>query len=256
MSAPDVTTPLWNVPPVAVFDTETTGTDVDSDRIVQAYIGIVTDGGVVDLGSWLINPGVPIPDAAVAVHHITNEHVTAHGVAPADGIPQIAATLRMLVDDGYPLVAYNAPFDLTILDAEARRHIGHGLEETTNAETGDDDITPDPWLKPILDPLVIDKAIDRYRPGSRTLAAVANHYGITAATADLHDARADAVLAGYLMRHLWTTPKINGFPAHHIHERQVDLARAQQESYADHRRSLGDDPSGFRTGWPMYGKGA
>ena len=43
----------------------------------------------------------------------------------------------------------------------------------------------------IVDPLVIDRAVDRYRRGSRRLDAVAAHYGHDPAQA--HDARTDAI---------------------------------------------------------------
>ena len=50
---------------------------------------------------------------------------------------------------------------------------------------------------PIIDPLVLDKAIEKYRPGSRKLADVARHHGGTAfADSSWHSAEADAIAAG------------------------------------------------------------
>ena len=47
---------------------------------------------------------------------------------------------------------------------------------------------------PVIDPLVIDKAVDRYRKGKRTLEAAAAFYGVP--LDDAHDAGADAIAAG------------------------------------------------------------
>jgi DNA polymerase-3 subunit epsilon len=45
-------------------------------------------------------------------------------------------------------------------------------------------------IKPVIDPLVIDRAVDRYRKGKRTLSDLMNVYGIAESEA-LHDAAAD-----------------------------------------------------------------
>ena len=61
---------------VLVFDTETTGVDVNEDRIVQLGAAYYQDGG--RLGpprSMLVNPGMPIPSGASKVHGILDEHV-------------------------------------------------------------------------------------------------------------------------------------------------------------------------------------
>ena len=63
---------------------------------------------------------------------------------------------------GIPLVVYNAPYDLSLLDRECRRHR----------------VEPLGYPHPVIDPLVIDKAVDRYRKGKRTLVAAAERYGV------------------------------------------------------------------------------
>ena len=74
--------PRW-VDAVGVFDLETTGIDVTTDRIVTAHVGLLdADGAAVRAQSWLADPGVPIPDGATAVHGITTAHAQEHG-APA-----------------------------------------------------------------------------------------------------------------------------------------------------------------------------
>ena len=65
---------------LAVFDTETTGLDTRSSRIVTAFVGLIdAQGNTVEAASWLANPGVPIPQQASDVHGITDEIATRDG---------------------------------------------------------------------------------------------------------------------------------------------------------------------------------
>lgn len=67
--------------PLVFFDLETTGTDVSNDRIVEfGAIKIYPDspGNVKNMTGTMhyrINPGIPIPPSATAVHGITDEDV-------------------------------------------------------------------------------------------------------------------------------------------------------------------------------------
>ena len=69
--------------PLVFFDLETTGTDIGRDRIVEiAAVKVMPDGQTI---SWpaqkgaehrlLINPQMPIPPGASAVHGVYDEHV-------------------------------------------------------------------------------------------------------------------------------------------------------------------------------------
>ena len=61
--------------PLIFFDLETTGTNTTHDRIVElSYIKVYPDG-TEERKSRRINPGIPIPAAATAVHHISDEDV-------------------------------------------------------------------------------------------------------------------------------------------------------------------------------------
>lgn len=61
--------------PLIVFDCETTGVDIARDRIVQiAAIRIYPDGQK-DICHRRINPTIPIPESASAVHGITDADV-------------------------------------------------------------------------------------------------------------------------------------------------------------------------------------
>jgi DNA polymerase-3 subunit epsilon len=61
--------------PLAIFDLETTGTDIVNDRIIQLSVIKIVDWKETDRLTMLINPGIPIPAAATAVHGITDRDV-------------------------------------------------------------------------------------------------------------------------------------------------------------------------------------
>ncbi|KRD14909.1 MULTISPECIES: 3'-5' exonuclease [unclassified Streptomyces] len=178
----------WYEGPLAAFDTETTGVDVETDRIVSAAL-VVQDAPAARprVSRWLVNPGVPVPAGATEVHGLTDDHLQRNGRWPAPVMFEIAQLLTEQAAAGRPLVVMNAPFDLTLLDRELRRHrassLGHWL-----------DATP---LR-VLDPRVLDKQLDRYRKGRRTLTDLCAHYDVTLAEA--HDAAADALAALEVVR--------------------------------------------------------
>mgnify|MGYP001189988561 CR=1 FL=1 len=107
---------------MAAFDIETTGTAVESDRIVTAAVSLVGGGEETASRSWLVNPGVPIPAEATEVHKITNEMALSEGMPAAEAVEEITAILAGVLAEEIPIVAFNGRFDLTILDREARRH--------------------------------------------------------------------------------------------------------------------------------------
>lgn len=222
---------------VGVFDLETTGVDVAEDRIVSAHVGLLGPDGVVRRSrAWLADPGVEIPAEASAVHGISTEHAREHGRPIGDVVSEIVETLRAVFAAGYPVVAYNAPFDFSMLRHEAIRH----------------GITPIDDPSPVIDPLVLDKFVDRYRPGKRTLSIVAEHYAVP--LDDAHDASADAVAAGRVAlalasRFAPALPRTAG----ELHTKQIGWARAQAESLTEYFIRIGriepDDRLDGR--WPI-----
>ncbi|MFJ8347015.1 3'-5' exonuclease [Streptomyces sp. NPDC094153] len=180
----------WYEGPLAAFDTETTGVDVETDRIVSAAL-VVQDapGFRPRVHRWLVNPGVPVPEAATAVHGLTDEHLHLNGRWPAPVMYEMAEELAEQAALGRPLVVMNAPFDLTLLDRELRRHRASSLEHWFEASP----------LR-VLDPRVLDKHLDRYRKGRRTLTDLCAHYEV--ALQDAHDAAADALAALEVVRAL------------------------------------------------------
>ncbi|QGV81584.1 3'-5' exonuclease [Streptomyces ficellus] len=179
---------LWYEGPLAAFDTETTGVDVERDRIVSAAV-VVQDaaGGRVRSTRWLVNPGIPVPRAATEVHGLTDDHLQRNGRWPSPVVEEIARQLAEHCAAGRPLVVMNAPFDLTLLDRELRRHRASSLSR---------------YLQNVplcvLDPRVLDKHLDRYRKGRRTLTDLCAQYEV--ALDGAHDAAADATAALEVVR--------------------------------------------------------
>lgn len=63
------------VPDYVVFDLETTGTNPKKDEIIEISAVKVVNSEVVEEFTSLVNPGIPIPDGASAVNHITDDMV-------------------------------------------------------------------------------------------------------------------------------------------------------------------------------------
>ena len=61
--------------PICFFDLETTGVNITTDRIVEISILKVFPDGKEEKKTWLVNPEMPIPAQATAVHGISDEKV-------------------------------------------------------------------------------------------------------------------------------------------------------------------------------------
>jgi DNA polymerase III subunit epsilon len=173
----------WHRELLVGFDLETTGTDPFSSRIVTAAVTEVKDEEPVRRREWLVDPGIPIPAEATAVHGITTEHAAEYGSPAPEAADQIAEALAGYWAKGVPVIVYNAPFDLSLLAAEVRRY---GLPSLNDRLGGGD-------IGPVVDPLIIDRSLDRYRKGKRTLEAACAVYGV--ALDGAHEAGADALAA-------------------------------------------------------------
>lgn len=228
--------PEW-VHVIGVFDLETTGVDVTTDRIVTAHVGLLdASGSVIRARDWLADPGVEIPEGASAIHGITTERARAEGRPAGEVVAEVVEALRALLDAGIAVVAYNAPFDFSMLKYESLRH---GVE-------------PIAAPSPVIDPLVVDKAYDRWRRGKRTLEVVAAHYAVRLDGA--HEAAADAVAAGRVAQAqadrfaAWLPDSVE-----ELHTRQIAWARAQAASLTDYFIQIGRiDPDDRLDGcWPI-----
>jgi len=219
---------------LAVFDTETTGIDTRNDRLVTAYIGVIgPNGDLQESHSWLANPGVEIPERAAAVHGITTEKAIAEGGNPAQIVGEVVGVLRDVLGRGLPLVIYNAGFDLSLIHHEAVRHGVDPLEDP----------------RPIVDPLVLDRALDQYRKGKRTLDTVSAHYGVTNPAA--HDAEGDAVTTGLVVQKMAAAfPDAFSVTAGELHDRQISWAKAWEDNFYNYLERTGKARPPSRGGWP------
>lgn len=91
------------------FDLETTGLSYSDDAIVEIGAVRVENGQIVDTFTRLINPECPMPAAASAVNHITDDML----VGKPFIYEVLPAFLSFVGDD--VLVAHNAPFDCRFL---------------------------------------------------------------------------------------------------------------------------------------------
>jgi DNA polymerase-3 subunit epsilon len=205
---------------LAVFDLETTGIDVETSRIVSAHVGVLDAAGqLVEDWNWLADPGVEIPAGASEVHGITTERARAEGRPAPEVVQEIVDVLTSLLARGLAVTIYNAPYDLSLLHHEALRY---GIEPL---------VTP----APIIDPLVLDKAVDRYRKGKRTLEAAAVEYGVS--LVDAHDASADAIAAGRVAQAMARKyPEQLAVEASILHDQQVEWCATQSADFQDYMR--------------------
>ena len=97
----------------ACLDTETTGlSPQEGGKICEVAVSVSQGGRVLEEFSTLVNPGLPMSPEVIAIHGITNEMVK-EAPSFADILPRLLGVL-----DGCVLVAHNADFDLSFLQAE------------------------------------------------------------------------------------------------------------------------------------------
>jgi len=196
------------------FDTETTGISTAHDRIVTAAI-ITRAGDSISTRTWLIDPGIEIPARATEVHGITTEQARAEGARPADALEEIADALARALAEDIPVVGFNVQYDLSILEAELARNGLASLESRVPH-----------GLRPIVDPYVLDRHLDRYRKGKRKLIDLCTLYAVPVVADDLHAADAD-VLA--------TLDLVHALAAAYPSMREVDLEQLHEQQKAAHR---------------------
>lgn len=102
--------------PIVFFDLETTGVDTSRDRIVEISMVKITPDGDKVVKTRRINPEMPIPAEATAVHGITDEDVRDEPT-----FRQIAKSLAQFIE-GCDFGGFNSNrFDLPVLVEEFLR---------------------------------------------------------------------------------------------------------------------------------------
>lgn len=172
----------------AVYDFETTGVDTKNDRAVQLAVQLADwDEEKQDwkTAEWhtLINPGIPIPEGAAAIHGIREEQV-----ADAPNFAEAYAEFHKRAD-GRVMMGYNAlHFDVPLLQAELER-AGYPRPKKTEI--------------PCVDPIVVVKEVDRFVKGKgrHKLTTTAKRHGINW-EGEAHDAMVDVRITWQLFLRL------------------------------------------------------
>ncbi len=224
---------MWANGRLCGFDIETTDADPNQARIVTATLVLVGANRPSRVFRLLVDPGVEIPAETTAVHGITTEHARTEGCAPPYALAEIMRRLRGIWERGIPVVAFNGSYDLTVLDRELHRH-----QDTSLTVTG-----------PVVDPHIIDKAIDR-RPGKRTLDATCRHYQVRLDGA--HDATHDALAAARLAWRLARVhpTEVGELSLAELYRRQVVWSQQLADELNQYWRSKGLDRTKDGS-WPI-----
>ena len=213
------------------LDTESTSLDTESARVVTLTLGRSTSPGHWSPKSYLLDPGVEIPAEATAVHGITTEHAQKEGMQPGHALHEVWLWLTQIATGRTPLVIFNAPYDLTLLDREFRRHLGKALP---------DGLT-------VLDTLCLWRRFD-WRTGGRSLTKLAERHGITFPA---HDAEADALAALRLLHILADANDLLPLiPAWDLHRAQARWW-VQQQDAAESRAHGNGSPFVRQDCWPL-----
>jgi DNA polymerase-3 subunit epsilon len=220
----------WHTRPLCGFDLETTGVDVETARIVTAAVvdyipGVTSIDTLPDHARlWLSDvDGAEIPTEASNIHGVTTEQARSNGRRAIEVVGEVAQALADQMREGVAVVAMNGRYDFTVLDRELRRHGLATLEELLGRP-----------VSPVIDPLVLDKAADKYRSGSRKLEALAKHYGVVLTAA--HTADADALAAVEVAVAIGASFERLQVDAGQVHAWQIRWAAEQAISYQEYRR--------------------
>lgn len=169
------------------WDVESTGTNVEEDRILTCYAMLQRQDGTIERDwHWTIDPGVEVAQGASDVHGMTTEWVRENGRKDVGtAISEITSQLWFAANSGHPIVAFNQRFDLSMLHHESIRHFGLGLGALVEKGL-------------FYDPLPHDKERDKFRKGPRKLQAMCEHYGIDFNEDEAHAAEYDVLKASEL----------------------------------------------------------
>lgn len=111
---PTANTQMKNITFV-IFDTETTGFSPINDRVIEIGAVKVRDGKKLDEKTWLLNPQRSIPWYVEKVHNISADMLKDKPTF-VEAYPEFLEFI-----DGSVLIAHNAPFDIRMMSAEAKR---------------------------------------------------------------------------------------------------------------------------------------
>ena len=188
--------------PICFFDLETTGINVAKDRIVEIAILKIFPNGNKESKTWLVNPEMPIPADAMAIHGITNEKV-----ANEPTFKELSKDIYAMIKD-CDLGGFNSDrFDIPLLAEEMLRvDVDFDMKNT----------------------VAVDVQTIFHKMEKRTLAAAYQFYCGKDLT-DAHSAEADTkatyeVLLSQLDRYPELENNIKKLAEFSSHRRTVDFA--------------------------------
>jgi DNA polymerase-3 subunit epsilon len=187
--------------------------------------------------SVFVNPGVPIPPGASAIHGITD-------VMVADATPLVEA-VELLADrlidvwtKGQVVVGMNVSYDLSMVDS-----LCHRLGRATLDERG--------GVGPVLDVLILDRHFDKWRKGSRKLTDLCQVYGVSLGSA--HSAADDALASlDVLDAQRVLYPEVDQIPLDAMNETLRGWYQEWLSSFSIYLEKKGEAPiSAGRYDWPI-----
>lgn len=225
--------------PALLLDTEASGQDPTTARLVSAYVSLV------DLDDPQLNPireqewvawpgpGFEMPADAAAVNGYTTERLRTEATTTTwEAVLQI---IRIMEAEGLPVVAYNAAYDLTLLYHEA-------LRASLPTAVFDDLV--------VVDSYVLWMHVDPNRKGGRKLIDAIAAFHIHLPSADYHEARFDAIGAGMVAQKLLANDRLRGIPLRIVSEESVHVyRRAMLDLQAWKRRT--DPTFSVSLEWPI-----
>ena len=221
------------------FDLETTG--INSFQDVPVSYGFVErseDARGSLMEQAYVNPGVPIPAGASAIHGITDGMVSE--ATPLDeAVEVLADRLAKHWANGDVIVGMNVSYDLTMVDSLCRR-----LGLATLSDRSD--------VGAVVDVLVLDRHFDKWRKGGRKLTDLCHHYDVTLGNAHsaAHDAEASLVVLEVVRSRY---PQVDRIP---VADLSVTIRAWYQEwlsSFSEYLERKGETPIPLgRYEWPIH----
>jgi DNA polymerase III subunit epsilon len=235
-----VTPERWFDGRLVGFDLETTGLDREIEEPVSYAFTTFEHGELVDVEEGYVEPTRAISIGASGVHGLTTGRLEQLGAMDhAAGLTVISKRLVEESLSNTPIVGTNLAYDLTMID----RCMGRLAWGSSLASSG--------WRGPVLDVLVIDRAMDTdfaERP-VRKLSALCEHYGVNCV---LHTAAGDAAASvRVLLAQVARFAHLAGSEPARLHDEQPGWHAAWFEGLSAHRVAAGHkacDPT--ERAWP------
>lgn len=235
----------WDRWPCLGFDLETTAPNpLDAWPVTASLVRCKPGEEPVEY-RWLVKPdGWEIPAEATAIHGISTEQAHDEGEDIDDVLVSVSERLSQWLGKRFPVAAMNASYDFTCLEATSIRRgiFAPMLSERMGGRR---------FVAPVVDPFVLDRHADKYRPGKRTLTDLAQLYDVPLGD-DAHDSSADALAAVRLWPRIIARhpDKFRGMTLKALHLAQIGWKRDQADSLRAYFDKNGTEHDGVDPGWP------